>query len=643
LTFFNIFTTKERILPLISIAAVAIMLSIISYIYSITTSNEIAEVSSQHVRSKAIIESHNIAHSLNFKLNDILNNLELIATSPSLQNGEYEKAKQLLKVSQDNTNELTYDYGITDLNGKIFVNNRDYEPLKYQNLKGLLTQLKQYFDVSKVAPTATNNTYYSSIIHEYELDGIPKLYIGYPITNSPNGSDSNNNNNDTRPIKGLVFTSIGLDRLGNLLQNELASEEFQGTISLTDKNGIVLYSDSHSLTNKNAFSEEYQTELFSPEGRNTFNNLLKDALSGNKGSADIAIRGKINTIAYQPVLLNDRYFLSLYILAPHGLDAKISVMINEQKDFNIISLLIIGIVSIGIAILFLSWNNKLQNTVNTRTAELKSANQSLSESNKQLGEVNEQLKVHSTLQKEFVNIAAHELRTPIMPIMGGIELLQDKLGARRNEVKEEISMVTRNAERLLKLSNDVLEVSSIESGNFRLYVKETDLYSLILNVIDDISRKYEVFEKKIPILFDLKQDDHSAKSSSSLTISVQCDPDKINQVLFNLLDNAMRFTEKGKIIVSVCISLIDSQNIIIVRVIDTGKGIDKSIKERLFQKFASKSEKGTGLGLYLSRKIIEAHGGAIWAENNNDGIGSTFGFSLPVIPKDIEQKALYTD
>ena len=342
------------------------MLSIISYVYSITTSNEIAEVSSQHVRSKAIIESHNIAHSLNFKLNDILNNLELIATSPSLQNGEYEKAKQLLKVSQDNTNELTYDYGITDLNGKIFVNNRDYEPLKYQNLKGLLTQLKQYFDVSKVAPTATNNTYYSSIIHEYELDGIPKLYIGYPITNSPNGSDSNNN--DTRPITGLVFTSIGLDRLGNLLQNELASEEFQGTISLTDKNGLVLYSDSHSLTNKNAFSEEYQTELFSPEGRNTFNNLLKDALSGNKGSADIAIRGKINTIAYQPVLLNDRYFLSLYILAPHGLDAKISVMINEQKDFNIISLLIIGIVSIGIAILFLSWNNKLQNTVNTRTS-----------------------------------------------------------------------------------------------------------------------------------------------------------------------------------------------------------------------------------------------------------------------------------
>ena len=96
MTFFNIVSTKERILPLISIAAVAIILSIISYIYSSTTSNEIAEVSSQHVRSKAIIESRDIAHSLNFKLNDILNNLELIATSPSLQNSEYEKAKQLL-------------------------------------------------------------------------------------------------------------------------------------------------------------------------------------------------------------------------------------------------------------------------------------------------------------------------------------------------------------------------------------------------------------------------------------------------------------------------------------------------------------------------------------------------------------------
>jgi signal transduction histidine kinase len=637
LTFFNIVSTKERILPLISIAAVAIILSIISYIYSSTTSNEIAEVSSQHVRSKAIIESRDIAHSLNFKLNDILNNLELIATSPSLQNSEYEKAKQLLKVSQDNTNELTYEYGIIDLNGKNFVTTRDYEPLKYQNLKGALTQLKQYFDVSKGAATATNNTYYSSIIHEYELGGIPKLYIGYPITTSPT---DNNKNDDARPIKGLVITSIGLDRLGNLLQNELASEEFQGTISLTDKNGILLYSDSHSLTHKNAFGEEYQTELSSQEERNTFNNLLKDALSGNKGSADIAIRGKINTIAYQPVLLNDRYFLSLYILAPHGLDANISVMINEQKNFNIISLLIIGIVSIGIAILFLSWNNKLQNTVNTRTAELKNANQSLLESNKQLGEANEQLKVHSILQKEFINIAAHELRTPIMPIMGGIELLQDKLGATRNDVKEEISMVTRNAERLLKLTNDVLEVSSIESGNFRLYVKEIDLCSLISNVIDDIERKYEAFGKRIPILFDLKQDNYAAKSSSPSTISVRCDQDKINEVLFNLLDNAMRFTEKGKIIVSACISLIDGQNIIVVRVIDTGKGIDKSIKDRLFQKFASKSEKGTGLGLYLSRKIIEAHGGTIWVENNNDGKGSTFGFSLPAIPKNIEQKSI---
>ena len=161
----------------------------------------------------------------------------------------------------------------------------------------------------------------------------------------------------------------------------------------------------------------------------------------------------------------------------------------------------------------------------------------------------------------------------------------------------------------LSLTNDILEVSSIESGNFRLYVKETDLYSLISNVIDDIERKYEAFGKGIPILFDLKQDNYAAKSPSPSAISVRCDPDKINEVLFNLLDNAMRFTEKGKIIVSVCISLIDGQNIIIVRVIDTGKGIDKSIKDRLFQKFASKSEKGTGLGLYLSRKIIEAHGG----------------------------------
>jgi signal transduction histidine kinase len=291
--------------------------------------------------------------------------------------------------------------------------------------------------------------------------------------------------------------------------------------------------------------------------------------------------------------------------------------------------------------------------------------QLLKESNKQLKLSNEQLQEQGKIQQDFINIAAHELRTPIMPILNGIEMLEESLhhhhhtnykGKKDNdeyddnnnnqEINQEIiEVIIRNANRLKRLAEVILEVSNIENGTFRLDEKQrVDLQSIIMGIIDDMRKKYINKANRVQILFHYNVDNNNNKNNRNVDnnqknvgLIINCDSNKIDQALFNLVDNAMKFTDDGKVIVSVKKEIVASDKnsgdniMIVVRVSDTGTGIDSSIKQRLFEKFASKAKgHGTGLGLYISKSIIEAHGGKIWAENNADGKGATFAFSLPL-------------
>jgi len=282
--------------------------------------------------------------------------------------------------------------------------------------------------------------------------------------------------------------------------------------------------------------------------------------------------------------------------------------------------------------------------------------QLLKESNKQLKLSNEQLHEQGKIQQDFINIAAHELRTPIMPILNGIEMLEESLHHHYTNNKEKkdndnkeinqeiIEVIIRNANRLKRLAEVILEVSNIENGTFRLDEKQrVDLQSMIIGIIDDMRKKYINKVNRVQILFHYK--DNNNKNNRNVDnnqknegLIINCDPNKIDQALFNLVDNAMKFTDDGKVIVSVKKEIeasdknSDGNIMIVVRVSDTGTGIDSSIKQRLFEKFSSKAKgHGTGLGLYISKSIVEAHGGKIWAENNADGKGgATFAFSLPL-------------
>ena len=231
--------------------------------------------------------------------------------------------------------------------------------------------------------------------------------------------------------------------------------------------------------------------------------------------------------------------------------------------------------------------------------------------------LNEELKKAYKMQKEFINIASHELRTPTQAILGMSGLLQ-YYPEKKNEI---IEVIRRNAKRLQTLTDDILDVTRIESQTLRLEKERFNIYELLSDVIKDFTERIKSDNKNVKLVYDQKDTNHP--------IIVEADKGRITQVLSNILNNALKFTNEGQIIISAYES--NNKKKIIVSITDTGSGINKDIFAKLFSKFATKSFSGTGLGLYISKSIVEAHGGRIWAENNKDKVGATFMFTLPVV------------
>jgi nitrogen-specific signal transduction histidine kinase len=234
-------------------------------------------------------------------------------------------------------------------------------------------------------------------------------------------------------------------------------------------------------------------------------------------------------------------------------------------------------------------------------------------------ELYEQLKVHDKMQRDFINIAAHELRTPIQPILGLTELV---LSRSDDEIQKELlEIVVRNAKRLGTLIDNILDITRIENQSLKLHKERFNINEIISNILEEYKRRSTNKKDDVRILFLPNEDD----------FFVEADKGRLLQVISNLMNNAIKFTLKGTI--TVVTKKREENNEIIVSVKDTGSGIDPEIMPRLFSKFATKSQTGTGLGLFVSQNILQAHGGKIWAENNTDGRGSTFSFSLPLTNK----------
>jgi two-component system sensor histidine kinase VicK len=231
-------------------------------------------------------------------------------------------------------------------------------------------------------------------------------------------------------------------------------------------------------------------------------------------------------------------------------------------------------------------------------------------------ELYEKLKVHDKMQKEFINVAAHELRTPVQPILGLSEVLLSKKG-NIEDYFDLISAINRNAKRLQHLTEDILDVTRIESHTLILHKEEVDVCEKISNVIDDIKDQIND-PAKLRVVFNQPKN----------PVYVSADKTRLYQVIANLLNNAIKFTKEG----TISINVEDKENSqVTISVKDTGAGISPEIAPRLFTKFVTTSDAGTGLGLYLSKSIVDAHGGKMWAQNNPGKVGATFGFTFPKI------------
>ena len=238
--------------------------------------------------------------------------------------------------------------------------------------------------------------------------------------------------------------------------------------------------------------------------------------------------------------------------------------------------------------------------------------------------LSEELKYQENVHRQFINVAAHELRSPIQPILGLAEILRSRK-ERENEKQDELlSIIIRNAKRLKELTENILDLTRIENQSLNLQKEIVNIDDLILKTLEDIKSQTN-YKKSIRLIYD------DSKKESSSPLLVEVDRGRLIQVISNLVSNAIKFTKEEDTITVATEKRSNNMDLLLVRVKDAGTGIDEDIMPRLFEKFVTKSEKGIGLGLFISKSIIEAHGGRIWAENNADRRGATFTFSLPLL------------
>ena len=434
------------------------------------------------------------------------------------------------------------------------------------------------------------------------IDGTYKIALTFPIINRDNG--------EYIGMVGVEIPSVDFfARYGNVYNID------SRFLVAFDRNSNYISTPRTNFLGLSLFSDEVQRFFNFNDIQNKFyQNVFDGRIFGSYAIYDFGDGERLNT-GY-PVSVNGLSTYFVFIITPTALvysdiDETLSA---ERSKF----LLLIGGITTAIVILVLflvKLNSILNEQIRRRTKDLE-------ESNKRLKKANEQLKIHDIMQKEFINITAHELRTPIQPILALTQYVRNK--ARDKEQIEIFDIIIKNTKRLKNLAENILDITRIERGTLNLNKETFCLNELITGIIKEFQQIIDN-NKKIIIEYDIY---------SSHPVLVYSDKNRISQVLNNLISNSIKFIpEEGKISLNVKKMQSDgddSKGIAVVSIKDTGIGIDAAIMPKLFTKFVSKSFQGMGLGLHISKNIVESHGGSMWAENNKGGKGATFYFTLPL-------------
>jgi signal transduction histidine kinase len=601
---------ERRITIMISaIVVAAIIFSFLTYQYYIKNSSQVQNIAVEQIRNTTQIKVSDLSDLLRNKLDLVNVNLQILSSSQELIDQRIEVGKLLLNAAQKTTANVVDVYDWVDRNGTIIWSSSKTNNTGNVEFKEFSTAAQLYFKKAKdtLAPVYSNKLKLT--------DGRSGILIIYPIIDTQNRTINKNKTNEE--FKGAVLAGISSDTLTQFLENQL-SPLTSANITLADSSGKMIFTGIPKLFDAYVFDKKFDSSLRGSGADNKSGQTIIDVIrhatiNPRTGSADIESDGKSLTIAYSPVISKGIHYFTVILTLPHTLASTLDDLIVQQRNFAIVAMVIIVLSSLGIFFVLTYWNKGLRKVAYIQTKELE--------------ETTRKLTYHDKLQKEFIDIAAHEFRTPIQSVLGYSEMIHANL----KNFDQYFEKIIRNARRLEKLTEDILDVSRIEGRNLQLSKSNFDLNQTIERVIED--HRKEALDKGVKIIFEVNK---------QIRTIIYADEARLQQVIHNLLSNAISFTKNGTVTVKVYKADVESdaendeanKESIVVEVKDTGTGISAEMLPRLFEKFATRSVSGTGLGLYISKSIVDNHGGKLWANNNREEKGATFTFTIPINQKE---------
>jgi signal transduction histidine kinase len=487
--------------------ALLIIISISTYQFFIDNSMKIDSIALQNIIDNSELQVKELAISLSNKIETVTSNLEIISDSPSIHM-HLPNAKSLLFSGQKTTNNLTEFYAWLDKEGKIVWNTLFDNKTFYQNYSDFNLLNREHFKVVK-----SNLTPHISPVMK-SITGSNTIFISYPILanttdeNNNNNSVLNNYNNNTNNLQqitqqekiqqqqnvqkiktnsdkvfdGTILTGINTTSMIKLLENQVSPKN-RSAINLIDREGLVVTASYPEFNGLVINSERYKQTVdrfYDEQNQEIISKAIDNIFLGKSGSAGIIKDrfGNSSIISYTPVMTDGQILFYVFLTSPYDFATEVDNLILQQQNFAMGSIIITGIIALLIAIILGIYNKNLRKVVEEKTISLKNAIISLEKSN-------EQLKIHDRMQQEFLNITAHELRTPTQSIMGYVEMIK----AFPERTSTYLQPIERNTQRLYRLIQDILDITKIESGTLKLKKTTFDMNEKINNVIRDNSKE----------------------------------------------------------------------------------------------------------------------------------------------------------
>ncbi|WP_415283031.1 ATP-binding protein [Candidatus Nitrososphaera sp. FF02] len=569
----------------VAIASMTAVASFLVYTAQQTTESRVELVASQTLRGALAEESMQASSEIAVGLRNMERTLSAAAGAISGMDPADSPARQTLALTESALTQYTDNIVWLSEDGALAYTTRE----DMAGMVGTDLSDRRFYEIT----FATNRPFISSSL--LGVDGTPSFAVAVPVPDAAGDFD------------GVLAALVPVSSVkAAFLEPQVFGSK---PIMVLTNDGTILVHPEESLVGKNINDGEVSATI-SEDTLEVAEKNFELMVQGRSGVLEYAdSEGEETLMAYEPVTISNAHTWTVAVFEPTSTVREPFLDIfAERQSYTLIATGLIAAISAVFIGFILVLNKRLFTTVSRQDEKITNQLQ-------ELKGAYQRLKEQDVIKDEFINIAAHELRTPVLPIVLSAENLADSMPEDDN-----VRIILRNANRITKLTNDILDVSRIESNTFKLQKQKTDIRRVVEEVLMDAQLKI------------LKGQDVELALESTLpkgTEELMMDKGRISQVLINLVDNAINFTESGTI--RVVLAPEDADHIR-VSVIDSGKGIYPEVRERLFGKFVSKTDraKGTGLGLYLCKAIVEAHNGTIRGENNAEGRGATFSFTLPL-------------